>query len=250
MLAAVTATPSHPAVAVLLGLGAAGLAGLVVAMAWNVHVRQIRLAGQLARRQFIVAGDPAAAGADRDPRAPAEETAKAGNGRASPPVAIDGPETVIAGEQARYRLRPASSTTLVSWAVGGGPVSQSPDPAHPDELLVIADQPGDLTVIARAREGLLERRATKSVTAVPDLAAPAPAVTPRLFLHAWGLLAIAVLVVGFAAALDALGSLPSAGFIALAAPLAALLGLAASGRGAGDASRPPGHDRQVARPRP
>jgi hypothetical protein len=248
MLAAMTATPSHPAVAVLLGLGAAALAGLVVVMAWNVHVRQIRLAGELARRQFTVAEDPAGAEAARDPDVSAEETARTGNGRAAPPVVIDGPETVIAGEQARYRLRPASSTTLVSWAVGGGSVSQSPDPTHPDELLVIADQPGDLTVIARAREGLLERRATKSVTAVPDLATPAPAVTPQIFLHAWGLLAIAVLIVGFAASLDALGSLTSSDFIALAAPLAALLGLAAIGRGTSDAPRRPGRGRDMARP--
>ena len=55
MLAATTAGAGHPAVSVLLGLGAVLLAGVVVAMAWNVHVRQIRLAGQLARRQL--AGD-------------------------------------------------------------------------------------------------------------------------------------------------------------------------------------------------
>ena len=40
MLAAVSTSPGHPAVAILLGLGAAGLAALVVAMAWSVHVRQ------------------------------------------------------------------------------------------------------------------------------------------------------------------------------------------------------------------
>src|SRR5260370_33604879 len=61
MLAAVAAGASHPAVAALLGLGAAGLAGAVVAMAWNVRVRQIRLAEQLARRQFIVTADAGAA---------------------------------------------------------------------------------------------------------------------------------------------------------------------------------------------
>jgi hypothetical protein len=58
---ALAAGASHPAVAGLLGLGAAGLAGGVVAMAWSVHTRQIRLAEQLARRQFIVAGEPGAA---------------------------------------------------------------------------------------------------------------------------------------------------------------------------------------------
>ena len=51
----------HPAVAGLLGLGAAGLAGGVVAMAWSLHARQIRLAEQLARRQFLVTADAAAA---------------------------------------------------------------------------------------------------------------------------------------------------------------------------------------------
>ena len=64
---AVAAGASHPAVAALLGLGAVALAGLVVAMAWDVNARQIRLNEQLARRQFIVteeavAGSPAANG--------------------------------------------------------------------------------------------------------------------------------------------------------------------------------------------
>src|SRR5260221_928600 len=53
---------SHPAVAGLLGLGAAGLAGAVVAMAWSVQARQIRLAEQLARRQFMVTAEADAAG--------------------------------------------------------------------------------------------------------------------------------------------------------------------------------------------
>jgi hypothetical protein len=41
---AVAAEASHPAVAVWFALGAAGLAAVVVMMAWSVHVRQIRLA--------------------------------------------------------------------------------------------------------------------------------------------------------------------------------------------------------------
>ncbi len=57
MLATVVAGAGHPAVAALLGVGSAGLAAGVVAMAWSVHAAQIRLAGQLARRQFIVTGE-------------------------------------------------------------------------------------------------------------------------------------------------------------------------------------------------
>ena len=57
---ALAANAGHPAVAALLGLGAAGLAGAVVAMAWAVHVRQIRFAEQLARRQFLVLAQPGA----------------------------------------------------------------------------------------------------------------------------------------------------------------------------------------------
>src|SRR3974390_1726908 len=60
MLAAASAGVSQPVVAGLLGLGAAGLAGAVVAMAWSVHARQIRLAELLARRQFILTRGPAA----------------------------------------------------------------------------------------------------------------------------------------------------------------------------------------------
>ena len=61
LAAAATAGASQPAIAAVLGLGAAGLAGAVVAMAWSVHARQIRLAELLVRRQFILtrpAGDP------------------------------------------------------------------------------------------------------------------------------------------------------------------------------------------------
>jgi hypothetical protein len=259
----VAASVGHPVVATLLGLGAAGLAALVVMMAWSVHVRQFRLAEQLARRQLTAAavpgeeveaaaGEAAARPTAQQPAAGHEETARSSNGSngsngKTPTVIIDGPETVTTGEQARYRLRPAGIATVVSWAVGGGSVSQSPDPGYPDELLLIADRPGDLTVIARAREGMVERRATKAVTAVPEDTPPAPPVTLRLFLHSWGLLAAAVLVVGFAGALVALGSLSSSDFIALVVPLTALLGMATIGRGGG-AEGPHRPGRDTARP--
>jgi hypothetical protein len=103
----------------------------------------------------------------------------------------------------------------------------------------------------RVREGMTETRGMKSITAVPDVTDPAPPFTLRLFLHGWGLVAVAVLIVGFAGALDALGNLASSDFIALVAPLAALLAVALISRGTGDASssRPaPGQD--PARPRP
>jgi hypothetical protein len=164
-------------------------------------------------------------------------------------VVIDGPDTVVTGEQARYRVPPANGRTVVSWAAGGGSVSQAPDPAHPDELLLIADQPGNLTIIVRVREGLAERRATKPVTAVADVTAPAPPLTLRLFLNGWGLITVAVLITGFAGALAALGSLTSSDFIALVAPLTALLGMAAVVRGTGDAPCRPGDGEGTARPR-
>jgi hypothetical protein len=251
MLAAVAAGAGHPAVAGLLGLGAAGLAGSVVAMAWSVHARQIRLAEQLARRQVVVTADAAAAaGGGATAAAPVPNGRPAG-ARVPDPVVIDGPDTVVAGEQVRYRVPRNGTRKVVSWAVGGGSLAQAPDPAHPDELLLIADQPGDLTVTVWVREGINERRATKPVTVVPDVAAAAPQVTLRLFLHAWGLVAVAVLIVGFAAALDALGDLASSDFIALAALLAALLGVIAVARSAADPDGRPGAGlgKGVARPR-
>jgi len=238
MYAALAANAGHPAVAALLGLGAAGLAGAVVAMAWAVHVRQIRLAEQLARRQFLVT-----AGVGSTAQAAPERNGKAAGSGATPVVAIDGPDSVVVGEQARYRVRSAGSVQVVSWAVGGGAASQSPDPAHPDDLLVIADQPGNLTIIVRAREGMLERRATKSITAVAEVTAPAPPFTLRVFLHAWGLAAVAALIVGSAAALVALGNLAPADFIAVVVPLAALLGVVAMGRGSDDPPRRPAKPR-------
>src|SRR5215469_5779427 len=233
MFAAAATQVGHPAVAALLGLGAAGLAGVVVAMAWSVHARQIRLAEKLTRRQLIVTAEaePAALTVDRGsgPKAAAEGSERV-NGTGSAPVVVDGPDTVITGEQARYRVRPSGNRKVVAWAAGGGAVSQSPDPSHPDELLLIADQPGDLTLIVRVRDGMTERRGTKPVTAVPQVTSPPP-FTLRLFLNGWGLVTVAVLIAGFAAALVALGSLTSSDFIALVSPLAALLTVVAVARG-------------------
>jgi hypothetical protein len=271
MLAAGT---SQPVLAALLGLGAAGVAGAVVAMAWSVHIRQIRLAELLVRRQFILTREPAApeqplnghAGPEaavgqvqetleavgaRD--APAGQKAQGtqgtqtghpGNGgrgtrgAAARPakLVIDGPETVVVGEQVRFRVRPSAVGTAVTWAVGGGSVSQAPDPTHPDELLLIADRPGDLMLHVRVREGLTERRETKSVTAVPEMTPAAAPFPLRLFLQGWGLVVVAVLVVGFAGALVALGDLTSGDFIALVVPLTALLGVLAAVRGTNDPS--------------
>jgi len=268
MLATAAGT-SQPVLAGLLGLGAAGLAGAVVAMAWSVHARQIRLAELLARRQFILTREPAA------PEQPAtghggaeaavgqvQETLEAvgtreaqagqksqgaqgghaGNGghgtrgAAARPakLVIEGPETVVVGEQVRYRVRPSAVGTAVTWAAGGGSVSQAPDPTHPDELLLIADRPGSLMLHVRVREGLNERRETKSVTAVPDVTPAASPFPLRLFLQGWGLVVVAILVVGFAGALVALGNLTAADFIALVVPLIALLGVLAAVRGAAD----------------
>ena len=248
MLAAIAPGVSHPMVAGLLGLGAAGLAGSVVAMAWSVHARQIRLAEQLTRRQFIVTAEAGAASRTAEnggPEAAADEAEGAASAGSVPPVIIDGPETVIAGDQARYRVRPSGSRKVVSWAAGGGSVAQAPDPAHPDELLLIADQPGELTLTVRVREGMREYRGTKSVIAVPAVTPAAPPFTLRLFLHGWGVVVVAVLIVGFAGALVALGSLTSSDFIALVAPLGALLGVIAVVRGGADGGSRPGRGRDT-----
>ncbi len=66
MLTAVMADAGHPVVAGLLGLGAAGLAAAVVVMAWSVHIHQIRLAEQLARRQFLVTPEAVPAATRRE----------------------------------------------------------------------------------------------------------------------------------------------------------------------------------------
>ena len=262
MFEALAQGASHPAVAAWLALGTAAVAAVVVAMAWSVNARQIRLAELLARRQFPLTsgtgpakeGTPEIEGAAATEEASRAKPAAAG-GRASPaaaggragkvpPEVIDGPDQVVAGEQARYRVQTGGPHQVVSWAVGGGgAVSHGPDPGHPGDLLLIAEQPGDLTIIARVREGLNERRATKTVTAVAEVTEPTPPFSLRLFLHGWGLIVVAVLIVGFAGALNALGNFTSSDFIAVAVPLAALLGVlaVARGPGAGEPGSRPGH---------
>lgn len=230
---------SHPAVAAWFGLGAAAVAAVVVAMAWSVNARQIRLAELLARRQFPVSSGNVTAKESTPEVEGGAAAAKEGTARAKPaakvpPEVIDGPDEVVAGEQARYRVQTGGPHQVVSWAVGGGgAVTHGPDPGHPGDLLLIAEQPGDLTLIARVREGLTERRATKTITAVPEVAEPTPPFSLRLFLHGWGLIVVAVLIVGFAGALNALGNFTSSDFIAVAVPLAALLGVLAVARGPG-----------------
>lgn len=274
------ASTSHPAVAVLLGLGAVLVAVVTVAMAWSVHARQIQLAETLARRQYGFATAPDAAPPDAAPADGPDDGEIGANGATGPgpaghstaghspagpagpaaakappaaatvpPVVIDGPDTLITGDQGRYRVRRAGNRQVMSWAVGGGAVSQAPDKAHPDELLLVADQPGSLTITVRVRDGLTERRATKVVTAKPEPPAPAPPVMLRIFLHGWTLVVVAVLLIGFAAALSALGNLSSAEFIALVSPLAALLGVVAAVRGLGDPDKSPGTGRPTRGPR-
>ena len=188
-----------------------------------------------------------ARGAEAEAAAP--ETARTAAPGLAPPVVIDGPDTVVAGEQARYRVQPSGTRKVMSWAAGGGSLAQAPDPSHPDELLLVADQPGTLMLTVRVREGMTETRGMELVTAVPDVTDPVPPFTLRLFaLHGWGLVAVAVLIVGFAGALDALGNLASSEFIALVAPLAALLAVALITRGAGNAGHP--GQRQGRRPPP
>jgi hypothetical protein len=257
MLAATLAAADvgQSVVAALLGLGAAGVAGGVVAMAWSVHMYQLRLAGQAARHQVPLPADnavPARAangngmagrvpdgnGAPRPPGYTGEPARQVPSPSPGPPAAIEGPDSVIIGEQARYRVRRSGAQQVISWAAGGGSVSQAADPAHPDDLLLVADRPGNLMVSVRLREGLTERRETKAVTAVEVPEAAVPSVTLRLFLQDWPLVVVSVLVVGFAGALVALGSLAAASFIALSAPLAALLAVVATTRRSGDTGRP------------
>src|SRR5262245_11045515 len=249
-------------VASILGLGAAGVAGGVIAMAWSLHLHQIQVAGRLARQEASGPTEPADdimpvqvmnGNGNGGPKAADGTKVAAGNRVPHPhgggsgaartaeasrpgPPAIEGPDSVVIGEQARYRVRRSSTQQVVSWAAGGGAVSQASDPAHPDDLLLVADRPGNLTVSVRLREGLTERRETKAVTAVDNQEAAGPPVTLRLLLQDWPLATVAVLVVGFAGALVALGSLAAADFVALVAPLAALLGVVAATRRSGSAS--------------
>lgn len=252
MLAAAGA--GQTVVASILGLGAAGVAGGVIAMAWSLQLHQMQLVGRLARREASRPADNVMPvqpmNGNGGPKAGDGTEVAAGNGvpcppgggsgapraaevpRPAAPSAIEGPDSVVIGEQARYRVRRSGTQQVVSWAAGGGAVSQASDPAHPDDLLLVADRPGNLTVSVRLREGLAERRETKAVTAVANLEA-APAIASRVLLQDWPVITVAVLVVGFAAALVAVGSLPVGDFIALVAPLTVVLAVVAATRGTG-----------------
>jgi len=253
MYAALAANAGHPAVAALLGLGAAALAGAVVAMAWAVHSRQIRLAEQLARRQFLVMTDPAApeqhgAEGHGETAGRANGTGQAPGNGAPPPAGGTGRAGTrhgsgpngTPGQPGTAQTAPGQSSAAQPGAGPSAPVViEGPDTVVAGEQArLIADRPGNLTIIVRVRDGMTERRGTKAVTAVPEVLAPPP-FTLRLFLNGWGLVAVTILIAGFAAALDALGNLSSSDFIALVCPLAALLSVVAVVRGR---EAPPQHN--------
>ena len=268
MLAA--ADVGQSVVASILALGTAGLAGAIVAMVWWLQWAQQR-GGRVDGRQAAgppndagpplgvpdrgmppaglpltdltasgmrASGGPAPVangnGAPRSPAGAPGATAQAADIHHPGPMApsaIEGPDSVVIGEQARYRVRHSTAQQVVAWAAGGGAVSQASDPAHPDDLLLVAARPGNLTVSVRLREGLAERREIKSVTAVANPETTVPAVVSRLLLQDWPIVTVAVLVAGFAATLVALGSLGVSDFIALVAPLTAVLAVVAATRG-------------------
>ena len=244
MLAAADAGQS--VVAAILALGTAGLGGAIVAMVWSLQLAQIQRGGPDSGGPSP--GMPAPGGTTPNGTTPGvrgngdQAMVANGNGAASgrpgpaAPSVIEGPDSVVIGEQARYRVRHSAAQQVVAWAAGGGAVSQASDPAHPDDLLLVADRPGTLTVSVRLREGLAERREIKAVTAVASQETAVPAVVSRLLLQDWPIVTVAVLVAGFAAALVALGSLGVGDFIALVAPLTAVLAVVAATRGS--AGRP------------
>jgi hypothetical protein len=238
-------------VASILGLGAAGVAGGVIAMVWSLHLQQIQLAERLARREASGAAEPvdnvipvqamngnaglevAVGNGVPYPPAGGSRALRAAEVSRPTPPAIEGPDSVVVGEQARYRVHRSGTQQVVSWAAGGSAVSQASDPAHPDDLLLVADRPGNLTVSVRLREGLAEHRETKDITAVAHPGAETPAIASRVLLQDWPVITVAVLVAGSAAALVAVGSLPVSDFIALAASLIAVLAVVAATRGTG-----------------
>ena len=194
-------------------------------------MQQVQLAERLARHE----GDDEVGGPPHNGMPAHAASGTNGNGTRgksadSPPSVIEGPDRVVIGERARYRVRRSAAQQVVAWTAGGGAVSQASDPAYPDDLLLVADRPGNLTLSVRLREGLSERRETKAVTAVANPERAEPTMTSRLLLQDWPVITVAVLVVGFAAALSALGSLPVGDFIALVAPLTALLAVVATTR--------------------
>ena len=133
MFEALAQGASHPAVAAWLGLGTAAVAAVVVAMAWSVNARQIRLAELLARaavpahqRKRPGQGGRARDRGCRGDRGSVTGQARCRRGRGPglraakvPPEVIDGPDQVVAGEQARYRVQTGGPHQVVSWAVGG-----------------------------------------------------------------------------------------------------------------------------------
>jgi hypothetical protein len=212
-------TKGESGVAALAILAGVAIAIAVVVFVWHAHDIQARLATATIARGGTVdtAAIPAAGGEEL-----AAADAKA--------IKIDGPDAVAVGSAGEFKVEKAVANPV--WSVTGlGSFTQ-----------LLKDDGRTFVFTPHERKDGVEIHVTageeKGQRAVKILAAAKASFVFRVAVRNWGLVVVAVFIVAGAIAMGVTGHLDGGNFVALVAPLAALLGIAtATGdRGGGGGS--------------
>lgn len=214
-------------------LAGAVLGGLVIALVRRVHEAQEALARRVIANNGTVTTSigTAAGGGPERAAVPSEPggVPQAGDrgAQTSPaPVALTGPSRLTVGTPADYVVADGDETKLV-WSVSGLSAYERTQ-----------SEPRKLTITPHRASGKASISVTDGVSSVQHditVSDPPPSGSSlqiQLVIRNWGLVVVAIAVVFGAIALGLAGALDGSQFVALVAPLAALLGVtAAAGRG-------------------
>ncbi|HET9646971.1 MAG TPA: hypothetical protein VFP34_01920 [Microlunatus sp.] len=219
------AAPAAPTGAELLAavatlLAGAVLGGMVILLVRRTHELQATLARKaLAHGEAVSTQTGPAAGGDES-RLEGEPGGE-GGAPGSPPIAITGPDEVTVGAPAEYTATGGADSGL-AWTVTGLSSYERTQSA-PRTITVIPRSPGEGTV--SLTDGTLV--ASHGLKALSETNASG-GFQLQLAIRNWGLVVVAIGIVFGAIALGLAGILSGAEFIALIAPLAALLGVTAA----------------------
>jgi hypothetical protein len=207
------------------------LGGMVVSLVRKVHESQAGLArrvlshgGEVTTRSASAAYGDESRLAENEVDA-AEDPNAGGTTNQQPPAAVTGPAALTVGTQADF-IASGGDPAAMTWTVDGLS-SYSRASSEPGKLRLTANATGTGEVTLTTGSDVVHHPIT--VVAAPPAGG---GFQMQLVIRNWGLIVVAIGIVFGAVALGLAGVLDGASFIALVAPLAALLGVtAAAGRG-------------------
>jgi hypothetical protein len=205
-------------------IAGAVLGGMVILLVRRTHELQATLARKALAHGESISTQIGAAAAGEERLLEGEPGGEGGGAQGAAPIAITGPDEITVGAPAEYTATGGGDAGLV-WTVTGLS-SYERTQSTPRTMTVIPRSPGEGTV--SLTDGTLV--GAHKLKAVAETTGSG-SFQLQLAIRNWGLVVVAIGIVFGAIALGFAGILDGAQFIALIAPLAALLGVTtAAGR--------------------